>query len=386
MVRLSKLVSLIVVSVCAATTLALDKRPFTAPEKLDKPGFQAGIWNVGACYVAGQPSEAAFRDLAKEGVKTVICLRGQDELDNRQAVPFDEAALLKELGINFVHIPVSTDEQYGPGSVAKFAEALDKAEGKVLLHCTVAWRASYVWVAYLHAHRGVPLDAAVKAGMAMNISADRIASLAGLNVVYEEGGPLGHGGALKSPKSPKAEGRQIKVDPPKVVFAPSQTDFMAFVMWDLGDVLNASQPDEARLKDLAKQGVKTVINIRSAPEMDRLKKDGFDEEKVVRDLGMEYVNIPMSAPADFTPDKLATFAKALGQSKGKVLLHCTTANRTSQLWAAYLVKYCGLSYAEATQHAEAMRFKDMLPRFLGKEVNVKSKSSGKPDGCGFKAL
>jgi len=371
-----KCVVFAVAALAASLAGAQEKRSYHAPTKLDRPGFQAGIWDVGACYVAGQPSADSLRALAKEGVTTVICLRGQEELDNRQAVPFDEPALLKELGIKFVHIPVVNDEQYGPGSVAKFAEPLDSAKGKVLLHCTVAWRASYVWLAYLRNHRNESLDTAVRAGLTMNISADRVASLVGMNVVYEEGGPLVKQGKLKEPAQPHGDGRQVKVTAPKVVFAPSQTDFMAFVMWDLGDVMNSSQPDEKRLHELAGQGVKTVINIRTQPEMDRLKEGGFDEEKVAKELGLDYVCIPMMAPADFTPDKLETFAKALGKSRGKVLLHCTSATRTSQLWAAYLIKYCGLSYEEALKHAGAMRFKDVLSGFLGKEVKVTAKKDG----------
>ena len=62
------------------------------PEKLTTPGFQAVIADVGPAYIAGQPSEQALRDLAAKGVTTVISLRTQGEMDNRKAVPFDEAA------------------------------------------------------------------------------------------------------------------------------------------------------------------------------------------------------------------------------------------------------------------------------------------------------
>ena len=87
----------------AAPAFAQDAVKF--PEKLTTPGFQAVIADVGPAYIAGQPSEQALRDLAAKGVTTVISLRTQGEMDNRKAVPFDEAALTKELGLTYVHVP-----------------------------------------------------------------------------------------------------------------------------------------------------------------------------------------------------------------------------------------------------------------------------------------
>ncbi len=74
--------------------------------KVDKPGFQAVVADVGPAYVAGQPSEDALRAMKAEGVTTIINLRTQREMDNRKAVPYDEEALAEELGMTYVHIPL----------------------------------------------------------------------------------------------------------------------------------------------------------------------------------------------------------------------------------------------------------------------------------------
>ena len=42
-----------------------------------------------------------------------------------------------------------------------FTAAMATAEGKVLLHCTIAWRASHLWAAYLIRERKTPVDGAV---------------------------------------------------------------------------------------------------------------------------------------------------------------------------------------------------------------------------------
>ncbi len=49
----------------------------------------------------------------------------------------------------------------------------------MLLHCTVAWRASYMWAAYLIRHGGLDLDAALARGRAIGLSPDPLEGLLG---------------------------------------------------------------------------------------------------------------------------------------------------------------------------------------------------------------
>ena len=80
---------------CLLTAPAFAQDAIKFPEKLDAKaaGYQMVYTDVGPLYIAGQPSEQAVRDLQAKGVKTIINLRTQQEMDNRKAVPFDEAAL-----------------------------------------------------------------------------------------------------------------------------------------------------------------------------------------------------------------------------------------------------------------------------------------------------
>ena len=50
----------------AAPAIAQTKTEF--PQKLDRADFQGVIANAGSVYVAGQPTEAALRDMAAHGV------------------------------------------------------------------------------------------------------------------------------------------------------------------------------------------------------------------------------------------------------------------------------------------------------------------------------
>lgn len=167
----------------SSTTVAVSSEPL--PVKLDVEGFQAVLASAGDVYVAGQPSREALDWLKSEGVTTVVNLRTQPEMDNRDRVPYDEAAALDSLGLEYVHIPLGgEDDPYTPEAVARFAEAVDLSEGKVLLHCTVGWRASHMWVAYLVRHRGMELNEAIAHGEAINLGTLPFEELLGAELTF----------------------------------------------------------------------------------------------------------------------------------------------------------------------------------------------------------
>ena len=145
-----------------------------APVILDSAGlFQARYARVGDdMYIAGQPTERALREMKQAGVTTVINLRMPQEMAR---IGFDEAKLVADLGMKYVHIPMRGGEgenAYSPQTLRRFADAMKNADGKVLLHCTVAWRASHVWAAYLIQERGVADVDAVRHARAINLMDD----------------------------------------------------------------------------------------------------------------------------------------------------------------------------------------------------------------------
>ncbi|MDQ6872314.1 MAG: sulfur transferase domain-containing protein [Gemmatimonadota bacterium] len=145
-----------------------------APVALETRGqFQEKFARVGNdVFISGQPTELALRDLRGQGVTTVVNLRTPEEMSKR--VPFDEAALVKNLGMQYVYIPVRGNAEfpYSPEAVKSFAAAMGAAKGKVLLHCTIAWRASHLWAAYLIQYRNVPVSTALQQARAINLMDD----------------------------------------------------------------------------------------------------------------------------------------------------------------------------------------------------------------------
>lgn len=147
--------------------------PAPNPVSLDTTGlFQAKFVSIGDdMFVGGQPTEKAIRDLRARGVTTIVNLRMPEEMAR---VGFDEAALAKELGITYVHIPMrgTAENPYGPKQLDAFAAAMASAQGKVLLHCTIAWRASHLWAAYLIRDRHVPVTTALAQARMINLMDD----------------------------------------------------------------------------------------------------------------------------------------------------------------------------------------------------------------------
>ena len=65
----------------------------------------------------------------------------------------------------------SPENPYGPKQLDAFAAAVASTQGKMLLHCTVAWRASHLWGAYL-IQAGVPAADALTHARAINLMDD----------------------------------------------------------------------------------------------------------------------------------------------------------------------------------------------------------------------
>jgi protein tyrosine phosphatase (PTP) superfamily phosphohydrolase (DUF442 family) len=175
LVGLSAVMAAMTAGVCAAQHLT-GEHPTSgvpAPVVLDNRGlFQDKFAEVGDdVFIAGQPTEKGLRELRARGVTTVVNLRTPPEMAK---VPFDEPALAKELGMDYVSIPMRGTKEmpYSPAALKQFADVMANAKGKVLLHCTVAWRASHLWAAYMIQYRNVPVATALTDARMVNLMDD----------------------------------------------------------------------------------------------------------------------------------------------------------------------------------------------------------------------
>jgi len=116
-------------------------------------------------------------------------------------------------------------------------------------------------------------------------------------------------------------------------------------------VFFAGQPAKADLKTFAEMGIKTVINLRTPPEVQGLE---FDEKATVETAGMTYINVPMGRqllPKSELEELFATIDTA--RESGPVLIHCASSNRVGAVWGAYRGLKQGLSADDAIAEAKA---------------------------------
>lgn len=116
------------------------------------------------------------------------------------------------------------------------------------------------------------------------------------------------------------------------------------------NVIFSGQPTAEQLAGYPKDGVKVVVNLRTAEEMQKL---GLDEKAIVEKAGMRYVNVPFGStpPKD---EELAGLMKLLAGAKPneKVVLHCATSNRVGYVWGLYQAKEKGMPAEKAMEEAK----------------------------------
>ena len=91
---------------------------------------------------------------------------------------------------------------------------------------------------------------------------------------------------------------------------------------------SAGQPDAKEFALFAEAGYVAVVDLRGETE-DR----GLDEEAVLAELGMEYVNLPLSSPDAINFENAARLDEILNGYDGPVLVHCGSGNRVGALLA-----------------------------------------------------
>lgn len=90
-------------------------------------------------FIGGQPQVEDIESLAQQGIRTVINLRVNNE-DDEALAPENEAKLVREQGMEYVHLPVLMD-QIRPEQVDDFCNFVNTLEHPVFVHCKGGTRA-----------------------------------------------------------------------------------------------------------------------------------------------------------------------------------------------------------------------------------------------------
>jgi uncharacterized protein (TIGR01244 family) len=94
-------------------------------------------------FLASQPAPEDFKHASEGGIKTVVSLRKDREID------WDEAGVVKELGMEYHSVPFKAPEELTDEVFDKARELLrDRNKHPLLLHCATANRVGAVWLAH----------------------------------------------------------------------------------------------------------------------------------------------------------------------------------------------------------------------------------------------
>ena len=155
-------------------------------------------------------------------------------------------------------------------------------------------------------------------------------------------------------------------DKKKVVKRPPYTQ----MLFQHENVYIGPQPIYTDFATIKAAGFSKVINMRTEEEMKELK---FYEDYLLKKADISYNFIPIGGKENqYSPEKLKQFAQAMEEAgDGKVLLHCRSGHRASQLWAAYLVQYKGKTPDQALEMVADMGWWPMpMESLLGKKLHV----------------
>jgi protein tyrosine phosphatase (PTP) superfamily phosphohydrolase (DUF442 family) len=116
----------------------------------------------------------------------------------------------------------------------------------------------------------------------------------------------------------------------------------------LPTLLTGGQPSADHLKALKAAGVEVVVDIR-----DPMEPRPLDEPTLVRQLGMEYINIPVVTGRQTDRDMDQILAALRNNKDRQVYYHCASGNRIGGPIIPYLILDMGMEEEDAV--SEAMR-------------------------------
>ena len=155
----------------------------------------------------------------------------------------------------------------------------------------------------------------------------------------------------------------VKVEAPIVL--PEQN------CWQVGDYYLTAQPTESGLSVANRLWIQSVVCLRDAAEGPNPPYLPFDaaEDTMLTELGMSFANIPFPHSTALTQQlfdiRAAAVLAVLGQLPKPLLMHCSSGDRASALWAIHLMDNCGLTKQDAINYAELSGLKVFLPFVQG---------------------
>jgi protein tyrosine phosphatase (PTP) superfamily phosphohydrolase (DUF442 family) len=141
----------------------------------------------------------------------------------------------------------------------------------------------------------------------------------------------------------------------------------------LPNVITGGQPNAQQLRALKDADGGIVLDIR-----DPMESRPVDEPLLVRQLGMEYVNIPVGAGSldDATLERILAVLRGAGDRT--VFFHCGSGNRVGGALIPYFMLDLGLSEEEAVDQAMRVGLRSAEIMEWGLSYVRRNQNAGEP--------
>jgi uncharacterized protein (TIGR01244 family) len=127
--------------------------------------------------------------------------------------------------------------------------------------------------------------------------------------------------------------------------------------------LVSGQPTDGQFAELKAMGFKTILNLRT-------EKEGSEAEgRVVTDLGLNYLNVPIEA-SQITDEQIDLFSQTLmNDANYPMVVHCGSANRVGGLILLHRVLKENVEPEEALLEARRVGLRSALEKLLIKRLS-----------------
>ena len=123
-------------------------------------------------------------------------------------------------------------------------------------------------------------------------------------------------------------------------------------------VWSSGQPSADDWASLPAAGIRAVVNLRGADE-----QPGIDEAAAARAHGLEYHALPVSSPADLSPERVGAFAALIARLRESgVLVHCGSGNRVGAMFALARGREPGVSVDAALDYGRRAGLSGLEPQ------------------------
>jgi uncharacterized protein (TIGR01244 family) len=125
-------------------------------------------------------------------------------------------------------------------------------------------------------------------------------------------------------------------------------------------------PDREALRQAAREGFRSVVNLRTADEKQELRPD--EEGRLAEQAGLAYLHHPVSGEG-LADEVVDGFRRKVADLPAPVLVHCASGKRSGALVMMHLASEQGWSGEQVLERAESMGFECDTPQL---EAFVKS--------------